>query len=200
MELVSGHKLEGKPFHYQSVYFSPLFFCARCASSLTLYVFFQSGESKALHYYKGIILIILTLAYQVTILMIIHCTFGLVFLNLFNFPLDTLWQQQISIVEKSFLKLKVIIYSGCCSRHQNPSNNLPYIKPEVSSERWQFTYSQNSSLFTSFTLHLGWYSPDISICPLNSIAYGLSLNCFQTLQNVSHEKTWRFQDMNPISK
>lgn len=73
---------------------------------LTLYVFLPSGESMAVHCYKGIMFIILTLAYQVTILMIIHRTFGLVFLHLFSLPLDTLWQQQISMVENSLFKMK----------------------------------------------------------------------------------------------
>lgn len=33
MVLVSGHKLEGKPFYYQSLSFSPPFLCMNCASS-----------------------------------------------------------------------------------------------------------------------------------------------------------------------
>lgn len=146
----------------QNIFIHPFFVWA-VLLPLTLYVFLPSGEAMAVHCHKGIIVIILTLAYQVTILMIIHCTFGLVFLHLFSLLLDTLWQQQISMVENSLFKMKSYFFQGCCSSNQNPSNNLPYLKPEISSKMWQLRYNQSSSLFTSFTLHLGWYSLDISI-------------------------------------
>lgn len=118
--LVSGIKLEGKPFHYQSIYFSPPFLCVSCASSTDSVCVSSKWWIHGCTLLIGIILIILTLVYQVTILMIIHCNFGLVFLHLFSLPLDTLWQQQISMVENSLFKIKSFYLFRMLQQKQNP--------------------------------------------------------------------------------